>query len=221
MSINSIAWPLICKMNNNTQRIEYIDLAKFIGIFLMVLCHAGMHNMATSVIYAFHMPLFFFLSGYLFDRNKTSTTFGSIMRKKAFSILVPYYLFSFILCFGTRGIYDWGLLLYASRDSLAVAADNTALWFLPCFFISIIVFYFVVKITRRSNILYGISIIAIACAGFVLAYYRSSLPLGYPFNLDVALVCVLIMAAGNCCKKFDIKTWMGGVFCSLAQLCLK
>lgn len=49
------------------KRKTHIDYAKFIGIYLMILCHAGFQNQLTVWIYAFHMPLFFILSGYVID----------------------------------------------------------------------------------------------------------------------------------------------------------
>ena len=47
------------------KRVEWIDLAKGLGMLLVILghcvCFGGiMHN----AIFAFHMPLFFILSGY-------------------------------------------------------------------------------------------------------------------------------------------------------------
>lgn len=48
------------------KRIEYIDIAKALGIMLVI---AGHVTSSTTVIkkeiYAFHMPLFFMLSGML------------------------------------------------------------------------------------------------------------------------------------------------------------
>lgn len=190
-------------MNNSTQRIEYIDLAKFIGIFLMVLCHAGMHNMATSVIYAFHMPLFFFLSGYLYNRNN-EIKFLPYLRKKAFSILVPYVIFALILCYGTRGILDWGYLFYSSRDSIAEAKSFTPLWFLPCFFVSTMVFFIIDKVTSKNQITFYFFIILIAAIGFFLGEHREMLVWGFPGNIDVAFVCVLVMAVGSSCKFIKI-----------------
>lgn len=47
-------------MNN---RIDSIDLAKGIGIILVIIGHGIMNNFAINV---FHMPLFFFLAGLTF-----------------------------------------------------------------------------------------------------------------------------------------------------------
>ena len=41
------------------ERIQFVDLAKFVGIFLMVLCHSGMQNLLTVIIYAFLCHCFF------------------------------------------------------------------------------------------------------------------------------------------------------------------
>ena len=41
------------------QRINFIDYAKAIGIFLVVLAHTPLKSEITDWIYVFHMPLFF------------------------------------------------------------------------------------------------------------------------------------------------------------------
>lgn len=66
-------------MERSTLRLDYIDVLKGFAIFLMVMGHALSWSYSTDVvrtpdnafvrnlIYAFHMPLFFFLSGYVTD----------------------------------------------------------------------------------------------------------------------------------------------------------
>ena len=52
------------------KRVQYIENAKGIGILLVVLGHNDMnayHPTLHRFIYAFHMPLFFFLSGIFFN----------------------------------------------------------------------------------------------------------------------------------------------------------
>lgn len=48
------------------QRIDDWDIAKGIGILLVVMGHLGIPPMLSNAIYLFHMPLFFILSGLLF-----------------------------------------------------------------------------------------------------------------------------------------------------------
>lgn len=53
-------------------RIEWIDVSKALLISLMVLAHAGVPDLLRKAICSFHMPAFFFLSGYLFRPQKAS-----------------------------------------------------------------------------------------------------------------------------------------------------
>uniref|UniRef100_UPI001C2F5592 acyltransferase family protein n=1 Tax=Micrococcus sp. GbtcB5 TaxID=2824750 RepID=UPI001C2F5592 len=60
-----------------TNRVEWIDTAKGMGIFLVILGHTGsLGGRITNYIYSYHMPLFFFLSGYLFSVGKYSNFAG-------------------------------------------------------------------------------------------------------------------------------------------------
>ena len=53
-----------------TQRLGWIDRSKGIGIFLVILGHASLPYEVSKFIFSFHIPLFFFLSGYLFYPTK-------------------------------------------------------------------------------------------------------------------------------------------------------
>lgn len=75
-------------MNKTECRLDYIDVLKGFAIFLMVMGHALSWSYSTDVvrtpdnafvrnlIYAFHMPLFFFLSGYVTDLKNKEWTFS-------------------------------------------------------------------------------------------------------------------------------------------------
>ena len=46
------------------KRYHYIDVAKLMGLYLMILCHQNLvSNDVSSFVYSFHMPLFFLVSG--------------------------------------------------------------------------------------------------------------------------------------------------------------
>lgn len=211
--------------NMDNERLKYIDLAKFVGIFCMVWCHAGMQNVLTSIIYAFHMPLFFFLSGYLFDRSKDHEI-KQFVTKRAYAVLVPYVFFSLILCYGSHGMKDWFFILYASRDALANISSFTPLWFLPCFFCSSVLFFLINKVAKNKDVCFYLIVVIVGIVGFVMSCFRGCLPYGYPFNFDTALVGVLLMGLGKATKVLNIKylcVWGGvllafGVVMSLFNL---
>ena len=51
-------------------RKKYIDVLKGIGIFLVVFGHVTHILELREYIWNFHMPLFFFISGFLFNSSK-------------------------------------------------------------------------------------------------------------------------------------------------------
>lgn len=70
-------------------RLVWIDNIKFLCIFLMVLCHFGLRgDFAVELIYGFHMPMLFLVSGYLYKKRPLQDEL------KAFG--VPILLFSLI-----------------------------------------------------------------------------------------------------------------------------
>ena len=83
---------------NNTNRIAWIDWAKVILISLVCVAHFTPHEQNIKLlIYGFHMPAFFFISGYLYRQHKawrTLVLFG-----------VPVAFYSLII-FGVHIIQD-------------------------------------------------------------------------------------------------------------------
>jgi len=86
-------------------RIEWLDTAKGIAIFLVVLGHvlrglpdAGANDtrwegFLDSWIYTFHMPVFFLLSG-LFIEGSVAKPFGRFLDGKLRTIMYPYFVWS-------------------------------------------------------------------------------------------------------------------------------
>ena len=79
-------------MRTNVQiskRIDWIDFAKAIGIFLIVFGHSIKGTIAHTFVYSFHVPLFFYLTGSTFGcRN----VYGKFLVKRFKTLLVPYCL---------------------------------------------------------------------------------------------------------------------------------
>ena len=96
-----------------------IDLCYVIGILLVVAGHSGVDSRFASTalfrwIYAFHMPLFFALSGYLFRYGGGSGQVGAgtFARRRALRLLLPLVVWT-TLVFIPKGL----LSAYAMRPS--------------------------------------------------------------------------------------------------------
>lgn len=131
-----------------TDRNRAIDIARGLGILLVVLGHNPLvwkdSGEPYRVIFSFHMPLFFFLSGVFFNPSKT---LQETIREKADGLLKPYIV---ILCsFGLLGaiVKKQGLSDYAVGVLLATGGTIgwTPLWFLPHLFLVVLMSWFLVR----------------------------------------------------------------------------
>lgn len=95
-------------MEDNRKYYNYLDVAKGIAIIAVVLGHCFPTNIyngdgfseqvANSIydfIYLWHMPTFFFISGFLWQHNWLEKNYKKL-KDKAFRLLVPYLSFSFL-----------------------------------------------------------------------------------------------------------------------------
>jgi len=80
----------------NNKRFEILDIAKGIGIFLVVFAHVNYTPFLLAYIYSFHMPIFFVFSGMLFNRDKYDN-FLCFLKRRIKTLIYPYLLFYILL----------------------------------------------------------------------------------------------------------------------------
>ena len=79
---------------NNTTRISYIDTAKAIAIILMVAAHSLPPDIVIRFIAIFHMPLFFFFSGYFLKIPESTKDVSKFIKKRFKGLYIPYIKYS-------------------------------------------------------------------------------------------------------------------------------
>ncbi|WKZ43932.1 MAG: acyltransferase family protein [Anaerolineales bacterium] len=193
------------KATSMSKRIETIDIARGIGILLVVLAHNDfgfISQYGYEVIYSFHMPLFFFLSGYFI---KTNISFFEFSKKRFHSLLKPY-LFTLFLIYATSVSFEkmaFGTAIRRIVKSLygtGVYIDWVQLWFLPnLFVVSLYAFIFLVLVGRLNNRWLRLGILTATLAlslPFLKSFYPFSVSLlgndyelfGLPFSLDLVFL---------------------------------
>jgi len=188
-------------MAETNDRNHILDLVKGIGIFLVVFGHITHIPCLREYIWNFHMPLFFFVSGVLFNEKDN---FSIHIKKRFKSIIVPYVLFFFItyaywiiLERHTRGseyppIHQLLGLLYGTYEGNHLYF-NGALWFLPCLFCTDLLFYTTNKLSHNS-IVYQIGFL---CLGYALgSFCQQNGYTFFPFGLHTALVALTFYGIG-------------------------
>lgn len=134
-------------------RIPYLDMARGIGVVLMVVGHLLGSLEATDpkawfvpvkhVIVSFHMPLFFILAGMMIGVTcGESRTMQENLKRKARTLLVPYAFFS--VCYMVIGLVTYVQnpgeievsLLWKQLIFSVTFRGISVLWFLPALFIA-------------------------------------------------------------------------------------
>ena len=146
-----------------TSRIAWIDNCKAIAVSLVALGHLQTLYLVNEVIFAFVLPVFFFLSGYTFS-SSASMPFVRMLQKKARTLLVPYFGFSAILfAFWFFVRRNFGLSGHAADTSVTDALLQilygvnsevfvTPLWFLTCLFVVEVFFWLLLRLQNKTVI---------------------------------------------------------------------
>ena len=212
-----------------TKRIEYIDIARGIGILLVVMGHndfAVVSPFVYKLIYSFHMPLFFFLSGYFIN---PSIQFWSFFKKRFNSLLKPYFFTIFLIYFVSVSFGKMGFQTAIGRiiKSLYGAGyyiDWVQLWFLPHLFVVSLyafVFYAVVAKINSRLVRWLILLLTLGLASlFLKTFYPFSLPIfgkeyelfGLPFSLDLVLLSGFFFILGSEARHITSDELFGNIF---------
>lgn len=196
------------------KRIEYLDIARGIGILLVVLGHndfAAISPFFHQVIYSFHIPLFFFLSGYFIN---TSFSFFEYSKKRFHTVLKPYWFAIALIYFASVSFEKMGFqtallrvakALYGSIDYI----DWAQLWFLPNLFVVSLYAFIFIRLTGKLHsrwATWGILVASLAASlPFLHAFYPLAVPVfdreyalhGLPFSLDLLFLSGFFFILGN------------------------
>lgn len=137
------------------QSLDHVDYAKAIGILLVVLGHVNLvipksdHTFYSLVriIYSFHMPLFFVITGFLLGYKDSISKKDAVPALKAgrlfVRLMVPYFIYSAIYILVSYYRYGnaddhIGAMITATWTTMG----NAPLWFLATLFFARLVFHF-------------------------------------------------------------------------------
>ena len=191
-------------MGNNTDRLSYLDIAKGIGMFAIVWGHVMLKGWSNQFVYAFHIPLFFFISGMLFKADKYKNI-GVFLLRRAKTLLFPYVVFSvltWLIWVATKYFsHEQVYYLYPlketirARGSVGYMLHNPPLWFVPCLFVVEVLYYFVNKLPVWLNLL-------VCCVFAYIGHYMVNgghldFFATLPWSIEGSMSAILFYAVGN------------------------
>lgn len=203
------------------KRIEWIDIARGIGMILIIVGHSlyiYTSSDVARVIFAVHVPIFFILSGFLFSQHSWKRTMSGLNK----NILLPYVATATVVIalstlsnhlpniHGLRGIGGGRESLIASIYGIGTPTNlfgiNVpaigAIWFLLAMYVGDLIFKIIVDLTNRERhqllIIFSISAV-LAIIGFATA--KAIL---LPWSINAALISQLFYWFGFALRKTNI-----------------
>lgn len=188
----------------NKHRVDYIDALRGILILIMIMGHVDFGAAFDKYIHAFHMPAWFFLSGYFWNYDNLS--YGEFVKKKIKAFIVPYF-FAGMIQYPLWIFFVWDKNVSALEPIKNLFWCNTslimpiagALWFLTCLFWAENIFYLLRKI-KNSTLMISLVFFTALVGCLYTRLFSGRLPWG----IDVSFVAVGLIWMGYIFRKFEI-----------------
>lgn len=193
-------------------RLDWIDVARGIGIVAVVVGHVWTRGPLRDAIYAFHMPLFFLLSG-LLSRPAPVAAFA---RRQLAGQMRPYAIFLTLLIVADQVIepLKGGRPIFHQwpQDVLPILLGGswlrgpyTIFWFVPCLMMARILFNMALRrwpgpLDRR----WALVVVPMLLLAYGLGWWTQVSPLGL---LTVPMGFVLLWA-GAVWSRIGWRAWM-------------
>lgn len=206
-------------------RESWADFAKGIGILLVVLGHIKYTYEPLKIwLYTFHMPLFFFITGYFTHKR---STFRNDVKHKAYILLVPYLILTileysledFLNIMTTKEVpssdlkHLLGILLQFPPHSIY----ETQFWFFSCLFLmSIILLILIYNFKENENKVILFTTI-LSLVGLVLI---KLIKIKLIWNFDISLIMLFFAGIGYYIKNKKILEKFNSINIKYKILCI-
>lgn len=187
----------------SSRRVSWIDICRGIGIIFVMYGHVLGSDASRYLIYSFHMPLFFFLSGVVFH-HRHYVKFLTFLKKTIKGILLPYFFFAFaefliwFFSFQNESFFSHDVLhqlygiFYASGNN-GFLGYNVVLWFLPCLFVTKLAFALLTKVSIKKRFIIS-ALTVFSLVGYLFSVYLPNTAL--PFCIEVSFSAIVFFGAG-------------------------
>lgn len=232
---------LVCNMKTSNLRDPYWDIVKSIGIISIVIGHAswtiGIWKWNIEIggfVYLYHLAIFFFCSGYLY--NDKTADWLEYVKKKIKALYFPFVQYSVlwlivrnicikigildghIFSFGENIIYLTNILTFNS-----IGEFLAAFWFLPVMFFSMCIYAFVTILCNKLPEVYSPFARIIACLIIgAIGVFTTESNYGLLYNMQIAYLMIPIIECGQLARRFPpIRlNWMVVVLCLVSAFLL-
>lgn len=177
------------------RRLPWIDTSRGIAFAMVVYSHIAFRLPGLMhYFYPVFITLFFFVSGYLYNRRGKG--FAAVAENRLRTLYIPFCIYGTLMV-GMRYIFSYRAVSEpfwkAAIENLLQSGTNHEMWFVPCLFAYSLIFYPVSLISSRRWL--AVSALLLYLTNWI-ADYAVGLPY-FPFGLNNALYACAFMALGR------------------------
>ncbi|MEI5584910.1 acyltransferase family protein, partial [Agromyces sp. CCNWLW208] len=170
-----------------------LDLVRVVGLVAVVLGHVSTEGLVRPLLYSWHVPVFFVISGYLWRRSRPV---GDEARRRVRSLLVPYVAWivvvtvawaAFTSAVGVMSLPDPVALVLGGS---AIGGQYAAFWFVTALFVAVLAM-------RVLSAVHAWLPAAVGVLAAALATVQPDLVARLPWSVGVGMVALVFLAVGD------------------------
>lgn len=185
------------------KRIAWIDVAKGICMIAIVIGHLN-NEWINRIVFSFHFPLLFMLSGYTLTAQKADTSYFS---REFDRLMKPYFVCRLLICFcdvincffnRDYSIMSFTNIIFNHFQRLWITSEISVIWLLPAMFFGLLFAQMILQNAKgwKERFLIG----GICALSANMMHYH----FGLPFSILSGLFATVFILFGKWIKESDV-----------------
>lgn len=182
-----------------TVRSAGIDAVRVLGIAAVIFGHTFTGHLTHEFIYAWHVPLFFFMTGYLWSRGRTVR---EEVVKRGRTLGLPYIgwfvvvTLLLVLDAARSGVFDLAFVVQPAIGGVNARGAYGTFWFVSTLFFAAVLYRLVERLPRPA-------VWAVAVVGLILGYLFGGWLAATPLAIGSALPCLIFLVIGSLARELE------------------
>lgn len=183
------------------KRDKSVDAMRGIGAFLVLWSHAGSETDGYfTIISPIMLPIFFFVSGYLFKPENMGVR--DFIKTRLINLIGPWIIVSYVQAYFNvsdikRILNDLGAIKEIGIDCTLRILSGAAVWFIPALAVSLSIAYGIIRLCKNRK---GALAVSFAVSILAWAFLRDIKILNI-WNISCAMINQVFVIAGYCIKR--------------------
>lgn len=184
------------------ERIEWIDVAKALGIIAVVVGHILPSGLTTQLIYWWHMPMFFIIGGF-FLKPINRQQIGHFIKRRIQPQLATYFAVGLLLVLLSRAVHqtDWSATIQQLASLLiggrTLTGYTTTMWFINVYVLTLLMVVTIISTIqkRRWRLTIAVAGLLLGCTyDKVSVWFQGTQTL--PWDADIVLLTTFFTLIG-------------------------